>query len=247
MSGAGPAGTVFLVRHGRTAATQNTYVGWGDPPLDAAGTEQAAMLLETLRDERIDAVYSSPLGRAIATARPLALARRLEIRVRTQLREIHYGDYQGLRKEARRLKLRTAHRYEPMPRGESLFDLYRRVEEFGAEVVRTVREGRRIVVVGHYWSNRMLIGCLEGARFDAIVNAPSYKPANGSILEVVCRPSAGGVTVCSSALRSSQGAEVVMNVDWTHAAVAADRRFDPSLVTQEQDEVGNVCEIAHAA
>jgi len=69
MMAASPVGTLFLVRHGRTAANRNTYVGWGDPPLDAAGAHQAAMLLEILRGERIDAIYSSPLQRALETAR----------------------------------------------------------------------------------------------------------------------------------------------------------------------------------
>ena len=205
MSGAPPVGTLFLVRHGRTAATGKVYVGWDDPPLDAAGAEQAAMVLETLRHEPIDVVYSSPLVRAIETARPLTAGRRLEMRLRPAMREIHYGEYQGLHKAAQPLKLRSAHRYQPMPRGESLFDLYGRVNEFCAELVRTLRAGRRTVVVGHYWSNRMLVGCLDGLRFDAIMDAPPYKPGTGSVLEVVCGPTIDGVSVSRTALRRDQG------------------------------------------
>jgi broad specificity phosphatase PhoE len=201
-----PVGTLFLVRHGRTALNHNTYVGWGDPPLDAVGLEQAARLVDILGDERIDAIYASPLQRALATAGPVARAHRLEIRVRAQLAEIHYGDYQGLSKEARPLKLRKAHRYEPMPRGESLFDLYRRVQEFAAELSTTLREGRRSLVVAHFWSNRMLVGCLQGMPFDAIVDAPAYKPANGSVLEVLCQATADGVSVRGAELRGGQGA-----------------------------------------
>ena len=81
--------------------------------------------------------------------------------------EINYGDYEGASKESARLKLRTAHRYERIPRGESLYDLYLRVRELSLELSHVLSKGHRIVVVGHYWSNRMLIGCLHAVPFDA--------------------------------------------------------------------------------
>jgi alpha-ribazole phosphatase len=202
---AGNSGTVFLVRHGRTAGNQNTYTGWANPQLDAAGAEQAAMLLRTFDGERIDDIYTSPLVRAIETARPLAAVRDLELRVRPQMREINYGDYEGLCKKTVRLKLSTAYRYERMPRGESLFDLYRRVRAFSDELALVLRKGHRIVVVGHSWSNRMLVGCLGDVPFDAIVDAPQYKPGSGSVLEVNGRPPARGVLVARRAPRPTAG------------------------------------------
>jgi broad specificity phosphatase PhoE len=195
------AGRLFVVRHGRTAATGKFYVGWGDPPLDDVGAAQAVKVLETLRDESIDIVYSSPLVRAIETARPLTALRRLEIRLRPAMREIHYGDYKGVAKETRRLELRTEHRYQRMPGGESLFDLYRRVNGFSAELARTLRAGFTTVVVGHYWSNRMLVGCLARLPFDVIVDAPLYKPGNGSVLEVLCRRTTDFVALSRAVLR----------------------------------------------
>ena len=202
----GPVGTLFLMRHGRTAENQKTYVGWGDPPLDASGIAQATALLDVLRHDRIDAIYSSPLLRAMQTALPIALARGLDVRIQTQMREINYGDYQGLSKEERQLNLRTAHRYERMRHGESLFDVYRRVKEFGAQLASSLRQGRKSLVVGHYWSNRMLMGFLEGVPFDEIVDAPSYRPVNGSVLEVICRPAAEGVLVSRAAVRGEERA-----------------------------------------
>jgi broad specificity phosphatase PhoE len=220
------AGTLFLVRHGRTPATGKIYVGWGDPRLDAIGAAQAAMVRETLRHESIDIVYSSPLARAIDTARPLTARRGLEMHLRSEMREIHYGDYQGLAKATRRLELRTAHRYRAMPRGESLFDLYRRVHEFSVELARTLRAGSTAVVVGHYWSNRMLVGCLQRLPFDAMVDAPAYKPDNGSVLEVLCRPAGDRVVVTRTVLR---------------------RSGDPLAMNRYFHEESDVCETAHAA
>ena len=67
-------GRLYLVRHGRTAGNTVRYVGWGDEPLDDVGREQARALAAQLADEPIDVVYSSPLSRALDTARPLAEA-----------------------------------------------------------------------------------------------------------------------------------------------------------------------------
>ena len=223
-------GTLFLVRHGRTPATGKIYVGWGDPRVDEVGAAQAAKVLETLRDESIDIVYSSPLARAIDTARPLTAWHGLEMRLRPQMREIHYGEYQGVAKETRRLELRTAYRYRRMPRGECLFDLYRRVNEFSAELARTLRAGFTAVVVGHYWSNRMLVGCLARLPFDAIVDAPLYKPGNGSVLEVLCRRTADFVALSRAVLRRHEGDAFPANDD-----------------SGPLHEVSDVYETAHAA
>ena len=53
--------------------------GVADPELSEAGHEQAARLSRYLVDERIDAVYSSPLARARETAAPLAATRGLDV------------------------------------------------------------------------------------------------------------------------------------------------------------------------
>jgi broad specificity phosphatase PhoE len=206
VTGPAPVGTLYLVRHGRTAANHKSYVGWGDPPLDAEGAEQAARLVDLLEDAPIDAIYASPLQRALDTARPVARSRGIETRVRPQLCEIHYGDYQGLSKEVRRLRVRREHRYEAMPRGESLFDVYRRVHGFAVELAGALRQGRHAMVVGHFWSNQLLLGCLKGMPFDAIADTTSYRPTNGSVLEVICQASAGGVSVRGAALRCADGA-----------------------------------------
>ena len=193
-------GTLFLVRHGRTAS-RHAYVGWGNPPLDREGTEQAANVLRILRDERIDAIYSSPLLRAMQTACPLAAAHDAVIAIRPEMREVDYGMYSGRRKDAEPLKLRVSHRYNRMPLGESLFDVYCRVKSFSAEVAGVLQNGARVVIVGHFWSNRMLLACLDDVPFDRIVDAPPYKPAAGSILEVSCRADPPGVSVIGAHLR----------------------------------------------
>lgn len=85
---------LYLVRHGRTpsnvARLLDTAVPGAD--LDAAGREQAEVLVGRLVSVPLDAIYASDLVRTQQTAAPLAAARGLGVRVLGGLREIQAGD-----------------------------------------------------------------------------------------------------------------------------------------------------------
>ena len=176
-----PPGRLYLVRHGRTAGNTVRYVGWGDEPLDEVGREQARTLAAQLAAEPIDVVYSSPLSRALDTARPLAEAHGAPLHVREELKEINYGAYQDILKAERKLKLKRNHRTERMPGGESLRDVYDRVAVVGAEVETERRAGRNVAVVAHFWSLRMLAGQVDGLAFDDVLARDDYSPENGVV------------------------------------------------------------------
>lgn len=186
------AGTLYVVRHGQTGGNKNRYVGWADEPLDATGFEQARAVARLLAGRPVDAVYCSPLSRATDTARPLVEDRGLEPRVRDALKEIDYGRYQGVLKDDQPLRLRHDHRYAAMPGGESLLDVYRRIERLAGELRGDLTAGRQLVAVGHFWSNRMLVGVMLGVRFEELFERMAYKPANGSVYELTCVPDADG-------------------------------------------------------
>ena len=69
---------LLLIRHGLPVRSEAS----SDPPLSAAGHWQAARVAERLADERIDAVFSSTMRRAIETARPFASASGHELQIR---------------------------------------------------------------------------------------------------------------------------------------------------------------------
>lgn len=68
---------LVLVRHGRPHRLE-VVEGRADPSLDDAGHRQAEAVGRWLAEERIDALYSSPLARARETAEPLARALAIE-------------------------------------------------------------------------------------------------------------------------------------------------------------------------
>ena len=62
-----------------------------DPPLSELGRQQAAQVAARLAAERIDAIYTSPLRRAVETAEPLARTLGLEPAIQDEVAEFDRG------------------------------------------------------------------------------------------------------------------------------------------------------------
>lgn len=85
------------MRHGRTAGNvQRLLHGSTDVPLDAHGLRQAACIAERLgRDAAADVLLSSPLSRALTTARVIGDRIGLEPVVVPELTEMDFGTLEG--------------------------------------------------------------------------------------------------------------------------------------------------------
>jgi probable phosphoglycerate mutase len=88
---------MILVRHAEPdEGMRDRIYGRLDPELSEGGREHAAALAASLAGEPIAAVYTSPLLRARSTAAPLGARLGLETRVEDDLREIDFGELEGL-------------------------------------------------------------------------------------------------------------------------------------------------------
>ena len=184
---------IILIRHAETDGNRHRFVGREDLPLNRHGQSQADRLAMTLAPHEIGRIYASPLERAIATARPTAAAKGLDIIVRLELIEIDFGALQGIPKGEKPFKLRRDHLYEPMPGGESLHDVWQRLEGIADDLFADITAGVMPAVVGHYWSNRLLEARLRGLAFDqAIGKNATYKPANASAHAMTFCPTGAG-------------------------------------------------------
>ncbi|MDO8578917.1 MAG: histidine phosphatase family protein [Dehalococcoidales bacterium] len=88
---------LYMVRHGQSEYNvARRFAGAGsDIELTAAGVRQAGLLRDRLASEKIDAVYSSNLKRAMSTAAVLSENRGMEIVSCPELGEIDYGAVEG--------------------------------------------------------------------------------------------------------------------------------------------------------
>ncbi|MGH9185951.1 MAG: histidine phosphatase family protein [Acidimicrobiales bacterium] len=93
---------LLLIRHGESAPVVPGAPGSDDAPLSDLGREQATKLADRLAAKHLAAVYSSPLTRAIDTARALAQPRGLRVVVIPDLREVELGEWAegGFRRRA---------------------------------------------------------------------------------------------------------------------------------------------------
>jgi broad specificity phosphatase PhoE len=86
---------MYLVRHGETEWSRaRRHTGRTDLPLSPVGEAEAKALGQHLRGLEVDRVLSSPMTRAVTTARLAGFGDRLE--TSDDLLEFDYGDYEGL-------------------------------------------------------------------------------------------------------------------------------------------------------
>lgn len=146
-----------FVRHGETDwNVQRRLQGHIDTPLNQTGQAQAEATAKGLNGHVFDAIYSSDLIRTLQTARYAAQLLDLPIHLRSDLRERHYGAFQGLTySEAERnfpgdyarFKAREA-AYEILDDGESLLQHRQRVQ-ICLENIAAKHAGESVLIVTH--------------------------------------------------------------------------------------------------
>ena len=140
--------TILLVRHGETDWNVERRVqGHSDRPLNETGRSQAAALVEELADERIDAVYSSDLARALDTAGGVAAARGLRVDALPELREKNFGTWEGLTDREIRERFPQAST-GPWGDAETSEELAERVLA-ALRIIAAHHPGGRVLVVTH--------------------------------------------------------------------------------------------------
>ena len=89
-------GCLVLVRHGETAWNRGeVFRGRADVPLNETGFAQARALAQSLEREPVEAVYSSPLLRALDTAESIAAVHKLPVVKHEGLTDFDCGEWVG--------------------------------------------------------------------------------------------------------------------------------------------------------
>jgi probable phosphoglycerate mutase len=161
-----------LIRHGATVlSAEDRFAGSTDVELSDTGRRQAEALARRLADDRITAVYASPMRRTVETAAIVARPHGLTPLVRDGLREIDHGRWEGLRRsevEARYAGEYAAweedpHTFAPAG-GESGISVLARALPVVRDIVLQ-HDGENVAIVSHKATIRLVISSLLG--FDA--------------------------------------------------------------------------------
>lgn len=151
-----PPTITVLLRHGDTRLSpEHRFSGLSDLPLSADGTRQARAAASRLAaGARIDAIISSPLRRAAATAAIAATELGLTADTDDDLRETDFGEWEGstlAEIQQRWPAAAAAWQHNPEqapPGGESFADTARRVHLACDRLLRD-HPGQRVLVVSH--------------------------------------------------------------------------------------------------
>ncbi len=163
---------LYLIRHGATAlSVEDRFAGATDVDLSDEGRAQVEHLARRLADDKIRAVYCSPMRRTVETASVIARLHGLTPILREGLREIHHGRWEGMRRVEVEAQFPDEYvEWEADPftfapeGGESGLNVLSRALPVIREVVLK-HAGENLVVVSHKATIRLLISSLLG--FDA--------------------------------------------------------------------------------
>jgi probable phosphoglycerate mutase len=162
---------LILIRHGETERNSEAKLqgGKSDIPLDEEGRKQAHCLGLALKGEKLKAIYSSPLKRALDTAQAIAVHHHLKVETDHALAEIDMGFIDGLDlaevKESQAdfwKRWRQEDYSAPLPGGESPLQVQKRAWGVVQEIIGGNPEGS-VVVVSHAISLQTIITAILGA------------------------------------------------------------------------------------
>ena len=158
---------LIWVRHASPEG-EGLFLGQSDVPLSTKGRRQLPCLEQKISQYPAQAVYSSDLRRARATAAAISRSLQVEVKILSGLREIHFGRWQGLSwAEVGKRFPRVAHRWQKgfhrqgIPGGEDFAGFKRRVRSTLIKIVEA-HPGECAIVVAHAGVLRVVIATALG-------------------------------------------------------------------------------------
>lgn len=151
---------IVLVRHGETDWNRTRrFQGRHGPGLNRTGRAQAEALASTLREEPLKAIHSSPLARAMETAKVINRYHQVSLEQSNGLMEMDLGDFEGLQLEDLMKGYPDFFKQwseDPalvrMPNGETLQEVQERAWALVEEIVRA-SSGGSVLLCGHNFVN----------------------------------------------------------------------------------------------
>lgn len=160
---------LLLARHGLTESNSTRrFAGYSDVELNAVGCKQVEKLRDRLANEKIDAVYSSDLRRALVAAEVISSGHKVDIVTCSELREINYGSVEGLTFDEISClypdiaeSITNFNRGLKFPTGESFEEFIERTSKFLGRLEKH-SPSQTILIVSHSGPLRVLICRLLG-------------------------------------------------------------------------------------
>lgn len=167
--------TLYLIRHCEALGNINdTFQGSIDEDITEKGQKQLDCLSERCKSFIFDVIYTSPLIRAVKTAKAANKYHRLKIVTEPAFSEINGGEYEGCKwDELPKMFPDTYNLWKndfahfKTEKGESMHQVYDRVSIGAMRIVRE-NKGKNILIVSHGCAIRNLCCYLRGLPLERI-------------------------------------------------------------------------------
>jgi len=162
---------ICFIRHGETDwNVEKRIQGQIDIALNDTGVRQALAMAFNAAHHNFDAIYSSDLVRAHDTAKMLAERRGLDIRIFPQLRERHFGIFQGLTAAEGLQRHPEAHARYKARDPDYDFETGESMRAFAARVEAVVEE------LTHLHPNQTIAAVTHGGVLDILYRKATGRP-----------------------------------------------------------------------
>ncbi|HHP7231428.1 MAG TPA: histidine phosphatase family protein [Xenococcaceae cyanobacterium] len=160
---------LFFLRHGETVASKTDgFCGTSDVELTTDGVKMAQEFAAAYSSVPWQAIFSSPMRRTMATAKPLCDLIGQEMQLRDGLREIDFGKWEGKTPaEVNQqfhdefVRWQSEPGWNSPPGGERAIDVARRSSLVIEEIEQTYASGN-VLIVAHKATIRIILCSLLG-------------------------------------------------------------------------------------
>ena len=184
---------LYLTRHGQTLWNlEGRFQGWNDSPLSEKGISNAMALRERLKDVKFYEVYTSPVGRAVETARIISGLNEDMITLDKNLREINLGSWEG--KLVKDIEMSYPLEYEMFwnephlykrDGSESYYEVQRRAMQTIDNIIKEYgKTERNILLVTHTITLKTIMAYFENRDFKDFWDPPFIYDTSLSIIEI---------------------------------------------------------------
>ena len=173
---------LYFLRHGETVASKTGgFCGTSDVDLTPEGIMMAQDFADAYKSVPWKAIFSSPMRRTIATAKPLCELVGIKMQLRDGLKEIDFGKWEGKTPvEVDReyhdeyVRWQSEPGWNAPPGGERAIDIARRSSRVIEEIETAYPDGN-VLVVAHKATIRIMLCSLLGidvGRYRDRINMP---------------------------------------------------------------------------
>ena len=164
---------IYLVRHAEAEGNvKEFFQGRINTEISEKGRLQLECLAERFKDIPIEAVYSSPLRRAVSTAEAVNRYHGLDIITDDEIMEINGGDWEGVKWSELPKKFpeeyhlwKTEINHFTAPNGESTKQVYDRMKA-AMKRIAAANMGKTIAVVSHGMAIKAYLNCADGREWE---------------------------------------------------------------------------------